>query len=146
MRTLRRNQQTMKYALSDEVVPIYVLDENGNKIVDFIDEDGNIYYRETGSYRIKWKLPVDFFGNIAMSGGEAEAQEFGLSVGDYSAVIVVDKGSVPIVEGSLIWLKSDVKYLDNENTDVDETSADFRVIKASESLNEMKYILKAIVK
>ena len=81
-----------------------------------------------------------------MSGGEAEAQEFGLSVGDYNAVIVVDKGSVPIVEGSLIWLKSDVKYLDNENTDVDETSADFRVIKASESLNEMKYILKAIVK
>lgn len=146
MRTLRRNQQTMKYALSDEVVPIYVLDEDGNKIVDFIDEDGNIYYRETGSYRIKWQLPVDFFGNIAMSGGEAEAQEFGLSVGDYNAVIVVDKGSVPIVESSLIWLKSEVEYLDNENTDVDETSADFRVIKASESLNEMKYILKAIVK
>ena len=46
---------------------------------------------------------VSFFGNIAMSGGEAEAVEFGLNVGDYEAVLLVDKNSLPIDETSLIW-------------------------------------------
>lgn len=146
MRTLRRNQQTMKYSLKGNRVPIYVYDENGNKIVEFVDEEGNVYYKETGSYTYEYSEPVSFFGNIAMSGGEAEAQEFGLSVGDYNAIVVVEKNSLPIEEGSLIWLKNDVKYRDAQNTSLDEKSADFEVIKVSESLNGVKYILQARIK
>ena len=146
MRTLRRNKQAMKYSIKGERQPIYVLDENGNKIVEFVDDEGNVYYRETGSYTNGWHEPVKFMGNIAMSGGEVEAQEYGLSVGDYNAIIVVSKGTVPLVEGALIWLKSEVEYLDEQNINLDKTSADFEVIKASESINEVKYILKAIVK
>lgn len=146
MRTLRRNKQAMKYSIKGERQPIYALDENGNKIVEFVDDEGNVYYRETGSYTNGWHEPVEFMGNIAMSGGEVEAQEYGLSVGDYNSIIVVSKGTVPLVEGALIWLKSEVKYLDEQNINLDKTSADFEVIKASESINEVKYILKAIVK
>ena len=87
MRTLRRNKQEMKYAIKGEKQPIYELDEFGNKIVDYVDSEGNIYYKETGSYTSGWTKPEVFYGNIAMSGGEAEAQEFGLSVADYNAVI-----------------------------------------------------------
>lgn len=145
MRTLKRNKQAMKYSIKGEEQPIYVLDESGNKIVEFVDEEGNEYYKETGSYTNGWCEPIEFEGNIAMSSGEAEAQEYGLSIGDYNAIVVVSKGTVPLVEGSIIWLKNEVKYLDEENINLDKTSADFEVIKVSESLNETKYILKAII-
>lgn len=146
MRTLRRNKQAMKYSIKGEQQPIYVLDENGNKIVEFVDADGNVYYKETGSYTSGWSEPIGFYGNIAMSGGEAEAQEYGISLADYNAVIVLPKETVPLVEGTLIWLKSEVRYLDEQNTEIDKTSADFEVIKVSESINQTKYILQAIVK
>ena len=146
MRTLRRNKQAMKYSIKGERQPIYELDEFGNMIVEKVDDEGNVYYRETGSYTSNWSNPTVFYGNIAMSGGEAEAQEFGLSVADYNAVISMAKDEVPLTLGALIWLNSEVLYKDEENINLDETSADFTVIKASESINEVKYILKAVVK
>ncbi len=146
MRTLKRNKQAMKYSIKGEKQPIYALDELGNKIVEFVDDEGNIYYRETGSYTNGWSIPSDFYGNIAMSGGEAEAQEFGLSVADYDAVVTLSKDEVPLVLGALIWHNSEVKYEDEENINLDETSADFKVMRVSESINEVRYILKAIVK
>lgn len=146
MLTLMSNKQKLKYSLKQKKEPIYELDENGDKIIEFVDEDGNIYYKETGSYTSEWGEPVDFFANIAMSGGEAEAQEFGLSIADYNAVIVTVKGEVPLVEGSVIWQNSPVLYKDEESTEVDNKSADFVVLKVSESINFVKYVLKAIVK
>ena len=145
MRTLRRNKQEMKYSIKGEPQPIYELDENGNKIVEFVDDEGNVYYRETGSYTSGWSKPEVFYGNIAMSGGEAEAQEFGLSVADYNAVISASRNELPLILGAYIWQNSEVEYKDEDKTDVKETSADYQVIKVSESLNEVKYILKAIV-
>lgn len=146
MRTLRQNKQAMKYSIDYGEQPVYVLDENGNKIVEFVDEEGNEYYKETGSYENVISIPEDFYANIAMSGGEAEAQEYGLSVGDYNAVIVSTKRELPLALGALIWLNSPVEFEDIGNTKPKETSADYKVIKVSESLNEVKYILKAIVK
>lgn len=146
MRTLRKNKRKLKYSLKQERKPIYELDENGNKIVEFVDDEGNIYYKETGSYTSEWSEPVEFFANIAMSGGEAEAQEFGLSIADYNATIVMVKGEIPLTEGSVIWLNSPVLYKDEGNTEVDDKSADFVVLKVSESINFVKYVLKAIVK
>ena len=145
MRTLRRNKQEMKYAIKGEKEPIYELDEFGNKIVEFVDDEGNEYYRESGSYTSGWTKPEVFYGNIAMSGGEAEAQEFGLSVADYNAVISASKNELPLILGAYIWQNSEVEYKDEETMDIKPTSADYQVIKVSESLNEVKYILKAIV-
>lgn len=148
----------MKYALQIGEVPIYNRDENGEIIYEYYeDSDGNIIYyedengnkipSETGEYEIGYSEPVSlFFSSIAMSGGEAEAQEFGLSISDYNATLLCQKGAYPIVEGSLIWTKSEVGYKDDNNEIIDPISADYEVIKVSESLNFVKYVLKAVVK
>ena len=147
MRMLKRNKRTMKYAIptGTEVVE-YQLDENGNPIVSYVDGEGNVYYVETGQKYPGYYEPVDFSANIAMSGGEAEAQEFGLSVTDYSAVIVAKAGEFPIVNSTLVWFGSEVKYKDANETIIDVKSADYVVLKVSESLNTVKYVLKAVVK
>lgn len=142
MRTLNKNKQKMKYSIKGERKPIYETDSDGN-IIYYEDEEGNRIPIETGSYTSGWSNPEDFKGNIAMSGGEAEAREFGLSVADYDAVLVLDKNEVPLEEGSLIWHEKEVKFKDDG--EVDTTSADYTVKKVANSLNSAKYVLKAVV-
>ena len=125
----------MYYALQDKVVPIYEI---------YTDEDGNEYQIDTGERKTVYSDAVQFFGNITMSGGEAEAREFGLNLADYEAILVVAKNTLPLTETSLIWLNSEPKK-DAENY-TDEFSADFRIVKISPSLNYDKYVLKRIVK
>lgn len=145
MRTLKRNKQKMFYSLQGEEIPIYETDADGN-IIYYEDSDGNRIPLETGETEIGYSKPVEFFSNIAMSGGEAEAQEYGLSLSDYNATLICQKGYVPITEGSLIWFKSEVGYKDIDKTILEPNSADYTVIKVSESLSFVKYILKARVK
>ena len=144
MLTAVRNKQKLKYSLYLGREPIYELDEEGNKIVEFVDEEGNIYYKETGSYTSAWSEPVEFFANISQSGGEAEAREYGLSTEDFDATILTIKGRVPLVLGSLIWHTSEVLY--DENNNVDEKSADYKVLKVDPSLNQTIYFLKSVAK
>ena len=142
MRTLNKNKQKMKYSIKGERKPIYETDSDGN-IIYYEDEEGNRIPIETGSYTSGWSVPEDFKGNIAMSGGEVEAREFGLSVADYDAVLVLDKNEVPLEEGSLIWHEKEVKF--KADGEVDTTSADYTVKKVANSLNSAKYVLKAVV-
>ena len=135
MRTLKKNKQKMHYALRDKTVPIYEI---------YTDEDGNEYQIDTGERKTVYSDAVQFFGNITMSGGEAEAREFGLNLADYEAILVVAKNTLPLTETSLIWLNSEPKK-DAENY-TDEFSADFRIVKISPSLNYDKYVLQRIVK
>lgn len=144
MLTAVRNKQKLKYSLYLGREPIYELDEDGNKIVEFVDEEGNIYYKETGSYTSAWSEPVEFFANISQSGGEAEAREYGLSNEDFDATILTIKGYVPLVLGSLIWHTGEV--LCDENNNVDEKSADYKVLKVDPSLNQTIYFLKSVAK
>lgn len=138
MRVLRKNTQKLKYANITGDVPIYT---------EYTEVDGTVIKLETGDYEIGYSEPISFLGNIAMSSsGEAEPQEFGLSLADYNAVIVMPKDAIPITEGSLIWHKSDVGYKYSDETQTDPKTADYEVIKVSESLNGVKYVLKAIVK
>ena len=147
MRMLKRNQIKMFYALptGTEIVD-YQLDQNGDPIVSYVDSEGTIYYVETGQKYPGYFEPVDFSGNIAFSGGEAEATEFGLSVADYDAVLITDKGKYPLVNSALIWTKSEPQYKDMGQRIIDVKSADYMVLKVPESLNVSKYVLKAIVK
>lgn len=146
MRTQRRNQQKMYYALYDKAIPIYATDENGNIIYDqYTTEDGEVITYPVEIERVSgYDKPVEFYGNIAMSGGEAEAVEYGLNLADYSAILVLAKGSIPIDETSLIWHTSEPKTDDNGNAI--ETSADYRVVKVSPSLNVDKFVLQKLVK
>ena len=144
MRLLRKNMQPMKYSLQDGRVPIYERDENGDIV--YIEVDGQKVPVETGEYETGYSAPVDFMGNISMSGGEAEAKEFGMDIGDFDSVIVLEKDAVPLTETSIIWHTSPVKYKDEQNTIVDSKSADYAVKRVSPSLNFTKVLLQRIVK
>lgn len=144
MRLLRKNMQPMKYSLQDGRVPIYERDENGDIV--YIEVDGQKIAVETGEYETGYSAPVDFMGNISMSGGEAEAKEFGMDIGDFDAVIVLEKDAVQLTETSIIWHTSPVKYKDEQNTIVDSKSADYTVKRVSPSLNFTKVLLQRIVK
>lgn len=136
--------QPMKYSLQDGRVPIYERDENGDIV--YIEVDGQKIPVETGEYDTGYSAPVDFMGNISMSGGEAEAKEFGMDIGDFDAVIILEKDAIPITETSIIWHTSPVKYKDEQNTIVDSKSADYAVKRVSPSLNFTKVLLQRIVK
>ena len=144
MRTLVRNMQKMKYSLEDGTWIVYEYGSDGLPKVAYVTEEGIEIYVQYET--TKWTEPTEFLANIAQSGGEAEAMEFGMSVSDYDAVIVVANDTVPLVEGSRIWFTSEVKYQDLLNTIVDEKSADYIVFKVNKSLNFTKYVLKAVVK
>lgn len=144
MRLLKKNMQPMKYALQDGEIPVYQTDEDGNII--YIEVDGQKVPVETGEYTTGYSSPVDFEGNISMSGGEAEAKEYGLDVSDFDAVLILEKGTVPLTETSILWHTSPVKYKDENNTIVDDKSADYTIARVSDSLNFTKILLKRIVK
>ena len=144
MRLLEKNKQDLKYALQVGEVPIYERDEEGNII--YIEVDGQKVPVETGETEVGYAKPVDFRGNIAMSGGEAEAKSFGVDISEYDAILLMEKDRIPIDETSLIWHMSEVKYADEQNTIVDKKSADYTVKRVQPSVNFTRYLLKRIVK
>ena len=136
MRTLNRNAQKMYYANQDRVVPIYEYYE---------DEDGNMIPLDTGETKLVYGEPIEFKGNISLSnGGEVEVQEFGLDIGSYSAILVTNKNYINLSETSLVWHSTEPTKDIDGNTN--EFSADYRVVKVSDSLNVRKYALQKVVK
>lgn len=146
MRTLQKNKIKMKYALLTDVKDEIALDDNGNPIINYIDEDGKVYYQYTGEKELVYSQPVEFDANFSMSGGESEAVSFGIDISAYDAVITTQKNTYPISETSLIWVESEVGYKDINKTKIMANSADYKVTKVSNTLNVTKYVLKAMVK
>lgn len=137
----------MHYALHLESKTIYKLDEDGNKIISYIDtstDPETIYYEEEGQLEDRYDMPVEFRGCIVLSGGDARDVEYGVNVENYEAVLIVDKGEIPIDETSLIWFQSQPEF--DEDGNAIPSSADYRVIKVNHSLNSDKFILSKVVK
>lgn len=159
MRTLRRNQQSMYYALQIGEVPIYSRDEEGN-ILYYEDDGGNKIPYETGEKEIIFSTPKPIMANISESGGESTAAEYGLSPEDYSAVLLIQKNAYPLIEGALIWANSEIEYqyggqevtyeIDGETVTTTapiQTSADYMVKKVPRMpLNFANILLDAVVK
>lgn len=137
MMMLNKNKQKMYYALYGKEVPIYDY---------YTDSEGNKIPLETGETKIVYENPVEFLGNISLSGGESEAQEFGIDVSGYDAILITSKNLIPIDETSLIWFESEVVYENEEEKIPDEFSADYKVLAVKPSLNVSKYILGRRVK
>lgn len=146
MMTLDQNKQKMYCSLFKGVEPEYELDENGQKIIDYIDEDGIVYYSQTGYKIPTYFEPILFYANISMSGGEVNAQEYGIDVSGYDAIVVLDKGQIPIEETSLVWYESEPTYKDIDKTIVDGNKADYKVLAIKPSLNQLKVLLGRITK
>lgn len=145
MRTLKKNKQTLYYANQIGTIPIYQLDEDGNKVV-YTDDEGNEYFLETGLYEPIYGPAYELEANIAMSSGESKVTEYGIDTSDYDAIIVLDKCAVVLSETSRIWHESEVSYIDSTCENADGKTADYRVKKPSPSLNQDKYILERIIK
>lgn len=144
MRTLNKNKQQLYYAnFIEGGEPIYK-EVNGEKVISYVDDDGNVYYEEEGTTKSHYSAPFPFKGNISMSGGEAEAVEFGLNLADYSAVLVLPKNEARIDERTYIWHNSE-PVVDADGY-ADKQSADYRVVKVSPSLNVDKFVLAKVVK
>lgn len=162
----RINQIPMKYALQIGEIPEFETDDDGNikyegyidddeNFFPYLDENGNKIARPTGKYEVTYSEPVPFMGSIADSGGEAEATMYGLSTADYSAVMTVIKGTIPVKEGMLIWVNSEpqLKHIEVEIDDIAlngdyavRESADFYVVKNPIALNIQRIPLQAINK
>lgn len=147
MRTLNKNKRTLYCALYRESEPIYKLDENGNRIVAFIDDSTDpptTYYEEIGQDKDGYYKPIKFFGNIVFSGGETNTVEYGISTERYEATLVTNRGQVPITETSLVWFETE-PIVDERGYALPE-SADYTVVKVNHSLNSDRYILSKVVK
>lgn len=146
MRCLNKNKQKLYYALLVGKSPVYKLDRNGNKIVDYI-KDGKTYYVETGETELLYSEPVAFKGNISFGGSDVTRQEFGISDDRYEAILVMNKDAIPITETSLLWYQTTpVTKIIDEVKYADASTADYRVLKITPSLNNDRYILAKVVK
>jgi len=145
MRTSRKNKQKMYFANYDSATTLYERDSEGNIIYEtYTDSDGTVYTyaKELGVSTAGYHDAQEMYANISMSGGDAQAREYGMDVSQYSAIIICSVGAYDIDEKSLIWFKNEVGYKDAEQTEIDPKTADYRVIKVSPSLNYVKYILQ----
>ena len=143
MRNLKKNKQTMYYALLNKTQPVYKRDELGNII--YIEIDGVQVPVETGDTELVYSKPVKFKGNISTSGGESKETEYGIDSTDYDAVLMMMKNDLPITETSIIWHTSNIGYKDKDKTIIDDKSADYVVKKRSPSLNQFKYLLGKVL-
>ena len=150
------NKQNMKYSRQGQRTVVYETDSEGNIIyegytdsegnfIPYLDDDGNKIPRIKEEY-IGYSLPVTFKANIAFSGGEAEAEEYGFNVADFDAVMLTERNELPLSKGDVIWLDSEIGYKDEDKVHVDEITADFIVVGVKPSLTSTKYMLKAQVK
>ena len=153
MRTSRKNKDELKYSLQGDTFPIYETDAQGNVVYEEID-NVNVPV-ETGDDFVGYLTPVDFTGSLAYYTGWNYPGVWGVTLGNADAILLMDKGEIPITETSVIWHKSPVKYKTVQVYDetlnqmttkqvVDADSADFKVSRVIPSLNQVRYVLKGI--
>lgn len=148
MRCLLKNKQTLYYALLIGTVPEYELDSEGNKVVDYVDEEtGEVYYVTTGTNKPLYSPPIKFKGNIAFAGADLLRVEYGISDENYEAVLVLNKDQIPLKDTSLIWYQTEpeTKEIDDAIY-ADDSTADYKVLRSVPSLNNDRFILAKVVK
>lgn len=124
MRSLKKNQRPMHYALYDSEIPI--LDENGNEELET---------------RAGYLEPVLFYANLSAGKSDAEESPFGKDV-SYDRIVSTCDMDLPIDENSLIWVKN--KPVFNADGTVNGDSADYEV--AAPPLDGLNSLLIAIKK
>lgn len=144
MRTCKRNKQQMYYSLPGTTIAEYVYDDNGNKVVDYVDSEGVTHYLETGESVQGYGSPVLFYASISSELNELHMRAYGVDASAIYSEIVVDKGEHPDwVIGTIIWRTSDISYEDEDETIVKSNSSDYTIVGLmDEGLNEDWYLLR----
>lgn len=143
MRMLRKNNQTMKYATPLYEEDKYKYDADGNKLIDYVDDDGTIYYITTGEKEVIYSEPIEFQANISGKVRESMAKEFGIGNNPNYAAIVSEKDEFDFKVGSIIWKKTEPEYKEFDGRQIiDFSSADYDVVGiVNEFINEDYYLL-----
>lgn len=84
MRSLKKNKQKLYYATYSDEIPVYETDEDGK--IKYTEDDGEPVPIQMG-IMAGYNKPVIFYANIARSGGEVEAKEYGFDIGSYQAIL-----------------------------------------------------------
>lgn len=129
MRTALKNKQRMKYALYLSGSPVYERDENGEVLYTQIDGQ-DVPVLSGYSERI-YGDPVDFIGNFMPVGSESYARgnyalykAYGIDISSYDALILMNRGELPLTESSLIWFDSLPSYRDSEDAFLTDENGD----------------------
>ena len=142
MRQMQKNKQKMYYALAyDEQVPVYERDEQGNIIYEAVDNE--LVPKETGIWETPYHDPVVFYGNINSGNvGYAIARAYGISSGNFDAVLCMRKGELPLEVTSLIWYDREPTF--RKDGSVDPKSANYLVRRIPPCLDEICYLLRKL--
>lgn len=133
----------MYYALqTGEEVPVYERDADGNIVYRTIG--GKSIPVESGTYERGYSDAVEFYNGISGELNAYELEAFGVDNSDSYAKMTYPKGAYPFQLGTLIWKKSEVKYVAFR---VDPKSADYEIVAIrDEDLNVWSALLKRILK
>ena len=150
MRTALKNKQVLKYTLLEDASENFThTDLDGSTAT--IEIDGVVYDVDTGVPHSVWSEPVEFIGNIQPVGTESYARGtkakyefYGINVADYDALLLMNRGEIPLREGSYLWHTSTVGRLGDGSVDVN--TADYIVGRAAESQNIALYLLNGVSK
>lgn len=143
MRTLKLNEQSLKYSLwqSSEIETYH--DSDGDTVtLVFPGDDGDEEILMTeAEEKITYSEVVEFKANISPSGSrEAEAVSFGIDTTSFDAIIVTKKDKLPLDEKSVIWVDSEVEYKSDNSPN--PKSSDYTVTRIDKTLNIDRILLK----
>ncbi len=130
MRTLRKIRKILHYALFDHLEDVYVLDADGNKIIDYTDPvTGTVYYRMTGTQTAVYSTPVEFKASLSSELNEMHSKDYGVDQSSIYIEMCVPKGYLPDVKyGTKIWRNSEIEWEDEEHTVPAVDSSDYTVV------------------
>ena len=142
MRQVKKNKQRLFYALvAGDQQPVYERDGNGDIVYEEID--GDQVPVETGLWETPYHKPVEFFGNINTGNvGYTIARAYGISSGNFDAVLCLRKGEIPLEVTSLIWYDKEPVFRDDGT--VDPKSANYSVRRIPPCLDEICYLLRKV--
>ena len=142
MRQVVKNKQKLYYALvAGEQQPVYERDSNGDIVYEIID--GELVAKETGEWETPYSDPVEFYGNINSGNvGYTIAKAYGISSGNFDAVLCMRKGEIPLEVTSLIWYDREPVFRSDRT--VDPKSANYSVRRIPPCLDEICYLLRTV--
>ena len=141
MRTARRVKQRMYYALPTGVEPEYELDQWGKPVIRTVN--GKSIKVKKGM-RTTYANPVKFFNTITSDLTADDLTSFGADNSGKKAKMTYRFNEFPFKAGTLIWLRSEIKYIDGR---IDPTSADYQIVGIKDTgLRFWNALLSEVVK